>query len=77
LTDTLPPFPMCAGFPWPGVLQRLRPIRAFGWHRTYPPHLPWPGKSGGTDADGSRVHCCPVDELGIRLYPCGIATVTP
>jgi hypothetical protein len=27
--------------------------------------------------DGSRVHCYPVDGLGIRLYPCGIAMVTP
>ena len=31
----------------------------------------------GTDADGSHVHCCPVDGLGTRLYPCGIATATP
>ena len=30
----------------------------------------------GTDTDGSHVHCCPVDGLGTRLYPCGIATAT-
>ena len=30
-------------------------------------------RSGGTTVGGSHVHCCPVDELGIRLYPCGIA----
>ncbi len=23
--------------------------------------------------DSSHVHCCPVDGLGTRLYPCGIA----
>ena len=38
LTDTLPPFPMCTGFPWLGVLRRLRLTHAFGRHRTYPPH---------------------------------------
>ena len=27
----------------------------------------------GTYADGSHVHCCSVDGLGTRLYPCGIA----
>src|SRR6266542_2523694 len=26
LLDTLPSFPMCTGFPWLGVLRRLRPI---------------------------------------------------
>jgi len=31
----------------------------------------------GTHADGSHVHCRPVDGLGTRLYPRGIATVTP
>ncbi len=36
LTDTLPPFPMCTGFPRPGVLRRLRPTRAFGRRRAYP-----------------------------------------
>jgi len=30
----------------------------------------------GTDTDGSHVYCCPVDGLGTRLYPCGIATAT-
>jgi hypothetical protein len=36
LTDTLPPFPMCTGFPRLGVLRRLRPTRAFDRRRTYP-----------------------------------------
>jgi hypothetical protein len=31
---------MCTGFPWLGVLRRLRPTRAFGRHRAYPHHLP-------------------------------------
>jgi hypothetical protein len=30
-----------------------------------------------TNADGSHVHRCPVNGLGIRLCPCGIATATP
>jgi hypothetical protein len=39
--------------------------------------FPWPGNGYGTHAGGSHVHCCPVDGLGTRLYPCGIATTTP
>jgi hypothetical protein len=31
----------------------------------------------GACAGGSHVHCCPVDGLGTRLCPCGIATATP
>ena len=76
-TDTLPPFPMCTGFPRPGVLRRLRPIRAFGRRRAYPSRPAWTGRTQGTCADGSHVHCCPVDGLGTRLCPCGIATATP
>jgi len=57
---------------------------------TAPPHPPLrlasrlspescPGRPGsrGTVTDGSHVHWCPVDGLGTRLYPCGIATATP
>jgi len=39
--------------------------------------FPWPGNGCGTHAGGSHVRCCPVDGLGTRLYPCGIATATP
>ena len=38
---------------------------------------PWQEDQPGTATDGSHVHCCPFDELGIRLCPCGIAMVTP
>src|SRR5712692_6960584 len=31
----------------------------------------------GTHAGGSHVHCHPINGLGTRLYPCGIATATP
>jgi len=41
LTDTLPPFPVCAGSPRLGVLRRLRPTRAFGRRRAYPRTAPW------------------------------------
>ena len=50
LTDTLPPFPMCAGSPRLGVLRRLRPTPSVGRHRAYPPPHPqagsrrWSGK---------------------------------
>ena len=77
LTDTLPPFPMCTGFPRLGVLRRLRPTRAFGRRRAYPCPSSWQEDEPGTDTDGSHVHCCSVDGLGTRLYPCGIATATP
>ena len=38
-----------------------------------------PGMGGrhGTHADGSHVHCHPINGLGTRLCPCGIATATP
>jgi hypothetical protein len=76
-TDTLPPFPMRTGSPRLGVLRRLRPARAFGRRRAYPRPSPRKGPWHGTHAGGSHVHCCPVDGLGTRLCPCGIATATP
>jgi hypothetical protein len=36
-----------------------------------------PEGTRGTDTDGSHVHCCPINGLGTRLCPCGIATATP
>src|ERR1022692_3064553 len=69
--------PHARGFPALGVLRRLRPARAFGRHRAYPAPCPWLGQDTGTATGGSHVHCCPVNGLGIRLCPCGIATVTP
>src|SRR5216683_3899285 len=45
--------------------------------RLSPPRPPGVRAARGTHADGSRVHCCPIDGLGTRLYPCGIATATP
>jgi hypothetical protein len=77
LTDTLPPFPMCAAFPHSEYYSGSAPPAPFGWRRTYPHRFPWPGKGSGTATDGSRVHCHPVNGLGIRLYPCGIAVATP
>jgi len=65
------------GSPAPGVLRRLRPARAFGWHRAYPPPPSWQEDGGGAETGGSRVHCHPVSGPGTRLYPCGVATATP
>src|SRR5216683_4430802 len=45
--------------------------------RLSPPRPPGVRAARGTHADGSRVHCCPINGLGTRLYPCGIATATP
>jgi hypothetical protein len=76
LTGTLPSFPMHAAFPRseyydgsvpPAPSADVAPI----------PHLrTWPVRGRERFTDGSHVHCCPIDELGIRLYPCGIATAT-
>ena len=65
---------MRTGFPRLGVLRRLRPTRAFGRRRAYPARPPWREGGRGTHADGSHVHCRPIDGLGIRLYPCGLAS---
>src|SRR6266487_872723 len=61
LTDTLPPFPMHAAFP-----------RSEYYGGSAPPS--WREGGRGTHADGSHVHCRPVDGLGTRLYPCGLAS---
>ena len=45
--------------------------------RLSPPHPLRPKGARGTNTDGSHVHCCPINELGTRLCPCGLATVTP
>jgi hypothetical protein len=76
-TDTLPPFPC-------GRLSRPRSTT------TAPPHPPlsvgiepihrsrvWPTRSLERQTNGSHVHCCSVDGLGTRLYPCGLAMATP
>jgi hypothetical protein len=65
------------GSPGPGVLRRLRPARAFGRRRAYPAPCPRRGQDTGTATGGSHVHCHPINGLGTRLCPCGIATVTP
>src|ERR1017187_4641487 len=74
LTDTLPPFPMYAAFPRseyyggsapPAPSAGVAPIRA---------RPSWQEGGRGTHADGSHVHCRPVDGLGTRLCPCGIAS---
>ena len=50
---------------------RLRPASRLS---TTP--ISWTDTGPGTDTGGSHVHCCPVDGLGTRLYPCGFATAT-
>src|SRR6266849_1822869 len=66
------------GSPAPGVLRRRCPTRAFGRRRAYPRPGPLGREAArGTHAGGSHVHCHPINGLGTRLYPCGIATATP
>ncbi len=77
LTDTLPPFPMYAAFPRPEYYGGSAPPAPSAGVAPIRPFPPWPGDGSGTYADGSHVHCYPVDGLGTRLYPCGIVMVTP
>jgi hypothetical protein len=77
LTDTLPPFPMYAAFPRPEYYGGSAPPAPSAGIAPIRRLFPWPGNGYGTHAGGSHVHCCPVDGLGTRLYPCGIATTTP
>ena len=77
LTDTLPSFPMYAAFPRPEYYDGSAPPAPSAGIAPIRRPLPWPGNGYGTHAGGSHVHCCPVDGLGTRLYPCGIATTTP
>src|ERR1039458_3534596 len=76
LTDTLPPFPMYAALPRSEYYGGSAPPAPSAGVAPIPPLNPWNGPKTGTYAGGSHVHCCPVDGLGIRLYPCGIATAT-
>ena len=50
--------------------------RTFGRRRAYPTN-PNGFQAKGTVRDGSRVHCKPIDQLGIQLCPGSIATSTP
>jgi hypothetical protein len=52
------------------------PSRVFNRRRVYPTG-PSGARPAGTARDGSRVHCEPIDQLGIQLCPGSIATVTP
>src|SRR5450759_2845750 len=77
LTDTLPPFPMYAAFPRSEYYGGSAPPAPSAGVAPIHPGLPGGETGRGTHADGSHVHCCPVDGLGIRLCPCGLATATP
>src|ERR1019366_2095757 len=71
--------------PSPGTrLSRARSTTAAPPHprlrqasRLSPSRSPWPEDGCGTHPDGSHVHCHPINGLGTRLYPCGLATATP
>jgi hypothetical protein len=73
----LPPFPMCRALPGSEYYGGSAPHAAFGRPRAYPCPAAWLAADQGADTHGSHVHCHPVDGLGTRLCPCGIATATP
>jgi len=74
LTDTLPPFPMHAAFPRPEYYGGSAPPAPSAGVAPIPARPPWQEGGHGTHADGSHVHCRPVNGLGTRLYPCGLAS---
>jgi hypothetical protein len=69
---------MYRAFPGPEYYNGSAAPATFDRRRIYPTAADLAGRRKlERIADVSHVHWCPVDELGIRLYPCGIATTTP
>jgi len=69
-------FPRYAAFPRSEYYGGSAPPAPSAGVAPIPTPIPLGEGKWGTYADGSHVHCCPVDGLGTRLYPCGIATAT-
>ena len=67
---SLSPFPMWPALPTSEYYGDSAPSAPFGRQRAYP-------HSRERRADGSHVHCCPVDGRGARLCPCGLVVATP
>ena len=69
---------MCTGFPWLGVLRRLRPTRPVR-QSMYLSHPGWLVAEPGQEPrpDGSRVHCGSFNGVGARLCPSDPVTSTP
>jgi hypothetical protein len=67
---------MCGPLARSDYYEASAPSLAFDRRRAYPT-----GQDGsppaGTARDGSRVHCKPIDQLGIQLCPGSIAMSTP
>jgi hypothetical protein len=77
-TDTLSPFPMHMALPRSEYYGDSVPsAHSAGVAPIHPSISLARSKDRGLHADGSHVHCRPVDGLGIRLCPCGIVTATP
>jgi hypothetical protein len=79
LTDTLPPFPRYAALPRSEYYDGSAPPAPSAGVAPIPSISPAGSRKlkKGTVTDGSHVHCCPVDRLGTRLYPCGLTMATP
>jgi hypothetical protein len=65
---------MCAAFPRSEYYGGSAPPAPSAGVAPIPARPSWPEGGRGTHADGSHVHCRPVDGSGTRLYPCGIAS---
>ena len=74
LVSQLPPFPMHAAFPRSEYYGGSAPPAPSAGVAPIPARPSWQEGGRGTHADGSHVHCRPVDGLGTRLYPCGLAS---
>jgi len=71
----LTPFAMCAAFPpsdYYGVSAPPGPVS----RRCACPAAALAARARA-EPDGSHVHCRSIDERGVQLCPCGLATVTP
>src|SRR5664279_313952 len=76
-TAMLPPFPMYVPLARSEYYDGSVPPESSADVAPIPTPSLWPKVDCGTITGGSHVHCCSIDELGTRLYPCGIATATP
>ena len=73
--NLLTPFAMCAAFPpsdYYGVSAPPGPVS----RRCACPAAALAARARA-EPDGSHVHCRSIDERGVQLCPCGLATVTP
>ncbi len=67
---------MCTPLACSDYYKASAPSRIVNGRRVYPTH-PNGFRAAGVVRDGSRVHCEPIDQLGIQLCPGSLAMSTP